>query len=309
MSSFIDFRTLPANVPSLCIPSVFQSIDEYRIRRVFDDLNIGAIERIDIVQKTNKKGEKSNRVFIHFRHWFNNKNADTSRERLLNGKEIKIIYDDPWFWKVSAYRETNKLSHNEHHRNVEQKRATIQFDSDDDNKIQYQPVRPSEERKPIEGRRPIRPLENRKPIRPIDDHRRPSHNDDRRPSHNDDRRPRHNDDRRPRHNDIRTKDDREKPVNTVQQNVHIPIRPSSPPRTQNEEKIEEQFVSQCQQNAVNKSHYESLVGVAPAVVYDMNVVMSTKKRRIVVKKDTPPPVVKVEITQEADKVEEPDYGW
>ena len=26
------------------------------------------------------------------------------RGRLLNGKDIKIIYDEPWFWKVSAYR-------------------------------------------------------------------------------------------------------------------------------------------------------------------------------------------------------------
>ena len=23
-----------------------------------------------------------------------------------SGKEIKIVYDDPWFWKVSAYRES-----------------------------------------------------------------------------------------------------------------------------------------------------------------------------------------------------------
>ena len=26
-----------------------------------------------------------------------------ARDRLLEGKEIKIVYDDPWFWKVSAY--------------------------------------------------------------------------------------------------------------------------------------------------------------------------------------------------------------
>jgi hypothetical protein len=29
-----------------------------------------------------------------------------ARERLLEGKDIKIVYDDPWFWKVSAYRES-----------------------------------------------------------------------------------------------------------------------------------------------------------------------------------------------------------
>jgi hypothetical protein len=57
------------------------------------------------VRGNNAKGEKFNRVFIHFTRWYNSRNADTARERLLNGNDIKVIYDDPWFWKVAAYRE------------------------------------------------------------------------------------------------------------------------------------------------------------------------------------------------------------
>ena len=131
MSSLIDFRTMSNNVPSLCIPRVFNNIDEKRIRRIFVELNLGEIHRIDLVSKTTEKGERFNRVFIHFKHWFSNENADISRERLLNGKEIKIIYDDPWFWKISAYRESNK--NNVYSRPYEkpvQKKAIIQFDSD-----------------------------------------------------------------------------------------------------------------------------------------------------------------------------------
>jgi len=105
MSSHIDFRTLPASIPSVCIPRVYSNIDERRIRKTFDDLNLGIIERVDIIRKTTEKGDKCNRVFIHFSRWFSSKNADTARERLLNGQDIKIIYDDPWFWKVAAYRE------------------------------------------------------------------------------------------------------------------------------------------------------------------------------------------------------------
>ena len=108
MSSHIDFRTLPASIPSLCIPRVYPNIDERRIRQTFDDLNLGIIERVDIVRKTTEKGEKCNRVFIHFSRWFSSKNADTARERLLNGQDIKVIYDDPWFWKVAAYREASE---------------------------------------------------------------------------------------------------------------------------------------------------------------------------------------------------------
>jgi hypothetical protein len=93
---------------SLCIPRVFLNIDEKQIRKIFNQLKLGEIQRIDIVNKTTEKGEKFNRVFIHFHHWFDSENAIVARERLQSGKEIKIIYDDPWFWKISAYREPKK---------------------------------------------------------------------------------------------------------------------------------------------------------------------------------------------------------
>jgi hypothetical protein len=138
MSSAIDFRTLPISIPSLCIPRVFSNIDEKRIRHIFDELNLGIIERVDIVNKTTEKGEKFNRVFVHFRRWFSNSNADTARERLLNGKEIKIIYDEPWFWKVSAYRppqeERQRASHASH---PQKKKPTLQFEDSDDEKDEF----------------------------------------------------------------------------------------------------------------------------------------------------------------------------
>jgi hypothetical protein len=128
----IDFRTLPQNIPSLCIPRVFSNIDESRIRRIFNELDMGEIERIDIVGKTTEKGEKFNRVFVHFKKWFVNKNADIARERLINGKEIKIIYDDPWFWKVSAYRERDVVTTTISKEKPIKKKATFQFDDEDE---------------------------------------------------------------------------------------------------------------------------------------------------------------------------------
>jgi hypothetical protein len=127
--SAIDFRTLPTNVPVMCIPRVFPNIDEKRIRRIFDELNMGQIERVDIIGKSTEKGEKFNRVFVHFRRWFSNANADTARERLINGKEIKIIYDEPWFWKVSAYRETEKPQRA--FPPAQKRPPTLQFDDDE----------------------------------------------------------------------------------------------------------------------------------------------------------------------------------
>jgi hypothetical protein len=131
----IDFRTVPINVPSLCIPRVYPNISENRIRKIFDDLALGAIDHVDIIGKTTEKGEKFNRVFIHFRRWYTDGNAEVARERLLNGKDIKIIYDDPWFWKVSAYREQAPVSRPDtRQQNHSQKKPTILFDDEDDNK-------------------------------------------------------------------------------------------------------------------------------------------------------------------------------
>ena len=136
MSTFIDFSTLPINVPSLCIPRVFPNITETRIRGIFSSLDMGEIEKVDIITKRTEKGEKFNRVFIHFRRWNVGGNADKARERLLNGKEIKIIYDDPWFWKISAFRErkNNRPSHD--FKPVRKPVPRLQFDDDakDNNK-------------------------------------------------------------------------------------------------------------------------------------------------------------------------------
>ena len=105
-TNFIDLKSLPSHIPSMCIPRVFTNITEQRIRKVFDELNIGTIYRIDIVNKNTEKGENFNRVFIHFSKWNTTANAEKARTMLLNGKEIKIIYDEPWFWKISAYHES-----------------------------------------------------------------------------------------------------------------------------------------------------------------------------------------------------------
>lgn len=97
-SQQIDFGLLPKNIPSLCIPRVFANISESRIRKTFEDIFIGRIEKIDII-----KGDKFNRVFVHL-IWNNTADALYVRNQVMTGKDIKVIYDGPWFWMVSASR-------------------------------------------------------------------------------------------------------------------------------------------------------------------------------------------------------------
>jgi hypothetical protein len=93
---------------TLCIPRAFPNITEARVQFIFDELDIGHIHHTDIINTVSKTGEKFNRIFVHFDEWYKNENATRSLEQLQKGKELKIIYDDPWFWKVSLYYKPEK---------------------------------------------------------------------------------------------------------------------------------------------------------------------------------------------------------
>ena len=172
-TSAIDFRTLPQNIPSLCIPRAFSNIDESRIRRIFNELDMGEIQRIDIVGKTTEKGEKFNRIFVHFKKWFVNKNADIARERLINGKEIKIVYDDPWFWKVSAYREREVPTTSKEKVLPIKKKATFQFDDEEEPKREQRSQIPRDQRDQIQQRSHYEPQRDQRDPRDQKSHYEP----------------------------------------------------------------------------------------------------------------------------------------
>ena len=187
----INLTTVPVHFPSVCIPRVFPNIDETRIRKVFDSLSIGEIERIDIIPITTEKREKFNRVFIHWRYWNDNHMANLSRERLLNGKEIKVMYDDPWFWKVSAYREP--LPRPPVQKRLEQQRPRPHIVFENDCRLPIAPGLNDYRRRPPANEDRRRPPANedhrRRPPAANEDRRRPPANEDhrRRPPANEDR--------------------------------------------------------------------------------------------------------------------------
>ena len=85
--------------PSIRIPRVFPNITEDRIRGVFEDLEWGTISKIDMVARTNQHGEEYNLVFVHFESWAHD--TEAVREALANDKEVKITYDEPWYWRIT----------------------------------------------------------------------------------------------------------------------------------------------------------------------------------------------------------------
>ena len=89
---------------SLCIPRIHKNITEKKIYKVLNEIKLGIIDHIDLISKNNEKGQKQNRAYIHYKEWYKNENATIAMERLKNGKEIKIMYDETWYWKISMYR-------------------------------------------------------------------------------------------------------------------------------------------------------------------------------------------------------------
>jgi hypothetical protein len=246
-SGAIDFRTLPDFLPSMCIPRVYPNISEGRIRKIFDELNIGVIDRVDIVSKTTEKGERFNRVFIHMDRWFNNSNASVARERLLGGKDIKVVYDDPWFWKISAYKPAAEGSSNNNNNNNNKKKATIQFDSSDDEK-----EKEKERRKPKVT--DIKPLTEPRP--------RPYNNNN------------NNNNNKGGCNKARREDTFQRPVVERVKEEVVVIKQEKPYE-------EERPVVQRPILRDNNPKME----VPPPVQYDEAVIASTKKRVIIIRKE------------------------
>ena len=88
--------------PSLCIPRTHANIRRERLFAVFRSLGLGWVGRIDVVEKIDDKtGAPFIRVFVHFTKWFQNQKTRQFLDHLETQKSANIVYDEPWYWKVT----------------------------------------------------------------------------------------------------------------------------------------------------------------------------------------------------------------
>ena len=85
--------------PSLCIPRLFQSITRQRVAKVISEMQLGEIDYIDL-----HLGRDYQKAFVDFKMWYTTPFATAIKQRFLDDEELKIIYDDPWFWKCRLNR-------------------------------------------------------------------------------------------------------------------------------------------------------------------------------------------------------------
>jgi hypothetical protein len=86
----------------LCIPRVGLTISEKDVYRILNEINIIKINNIKFIFKSR---ETFNTVLIYFSEFLNNENGEIAKKLFLGGKDIKVIYNFPWFWKITPYKQ------------------------------------------------------------------------------------------------------------------------------------------------------------------------------------------------------------
>ena len=91
--------------PSICIPRTLHNVNWQQVKDAFETvIGKGTVERVDIVPSKNDDVTPFCRIFVHFRYWPNSPDIMAIRDRLTKGEVIRVVYDNPWFWKCSASR-------------------------------------------------------------------------------------------------------------------------------------------------------------------------------------------------------------
>jgi hypothetical protein len=85
---------------SICIPRVSSTTDKKYIKTVFEKI-IGLTCNIQIIFVDIKNDERFKRVFVNIKYNSVNNKINNLRDRLENGKQLKIVYSDPLFWRCS----------------------------------------------------------------------------------------------------------------------------------------------------------------------------------------------------------------
>ena len=93
----------PITEPSICIPRTLNNVSWREVKDTFEHLcGKGTVERVDIVRKKDDPSPFC-RIFVHMRYWaIDNPEVAAIRQRLVDGENVKVVYDNPWFWKCSA---------------------------------------------------------------------------------------------------------------------------------------------------------------------------------------------------------------
>lgn len=94
---------------TIFISHVTSNVNAALIKRTFAKLDLGTVASANFVKHEHGRGRS---VYVDFSHWnTENPAAVTILEHLAEGRpDVRIVYDDPYFWKLSASATTESKS-------------------------------------------------------------------------------------------------------------------------------------------------------------------------------------------------------
>jgi hypothetical protein len=81
---------------AICIPRVDNTIPKQKIFETICSLRIGFVDRI--IETPLKHDDTGKRVIIKFKTWVDNETSKRITQRFQENKDIKIVYNFPWYW-------------------------------------------------------------------------------------------------------------------------------------------------------------------------------------------------------------------
>ena len=111
------------SILSICIPSIERNITSFDIKKTFEKLDIGKINRVTV-----KKKNKHSTAFIYLQSWdIKSKNAKIFYQKIIEGEEVNLIYEFPWFWKCRANHDIRELKFNKLENQSKQQEKRIKY--------------------------------------------------------------------------------------------------------------------------------------------------------------------------------------
>ena len=100
--NYFQENSNPNNGISLCIPRVFPNFKWHDVKKAMVETGMGFVERVDLIPVWKNGKVAYKRAYIHFKakKW-NMRNHRETLVHLQQGNTLEIMYDEPWFWKVT----------------------------------------------------------------------------------------------------------------------------------------------------------------------------------------------------------------
>ena len=115
LSNFQTSMASTINVPSVCIPRVHSSMNSDGVAQVFNEVfGQHCVHHVDMVQRQDHKtGYPFYIAYVHFDvirdvEAFEQCGGETFLAKIKADREVRLVYRDPWFWKV---RRNTKTKH------------------------------------------------------------------------------------------------------------------------------------------------------------------------------------------------------